>query len=426
MAARSRVRPFLVGIAGIAVIALVLMFGITASSGIPGVPTTVVKAAFSNVGASLKVGDDVRENGSRIGRVSAMDSDGRRGVVTLELDGGGVPVYADARAAVNDTSALAKKFVELDRGHEQAGPLGEQVIPENRNADSGDLDQVLNTLDPATRDALTGTLREAGSGAAGHSRDLHDLLEHAPAILDGTGTITSALASKEADLPSLLQRADQLAGSLHGHEEQLSTLVDQAGATMRAVGVDDGKPLEDTVQQLPATLESARGTFDALNKPLDDTEAALAGLRPGLADLGKATPDLRGVLTGGRAPLDKVPGVAGLAQPAVEDLTATVRDARPLIPVVSRGLTDVANPVNTLAAYTNEVAAFFQRLESMTSTSVSPGVHGARVAPSVGGALLTGGVLPHLLEGQNPYPAPGQADRDHTASPLNALPGGKN
>lgn len=423
---RSVGRTFFVGIGGLAFIGLMVLFGVTATSGLPGAPTTVVKAAFKNVGASLKVGDDVRENGSRIGRIAALNYDGAHGraVATMEIEGSEVPVYADAKAALTDTSALAKKFIELDRGHKSAGVLGGRVIPESRNVDSADLDRVLNVLDPRTREALTSTIREVGQGSAGHSQDLHDLLEHAPPILDNTGKISSTLASNATDLPGLLAQANELSGSLNGHEAQLSSLVRRADSTMRALGADDGKPLEAAVKQLPDTLSTAQGSFDSLHKPLEDTRVALADLRPGVVDLGQATPDLRGVLTEGQTPLDRVPGVADRALPAITDLTGTMRDARPLVPATSRGLTDASNPVNSLAAYSSEVVQFFRRIESMVSAQVAPGVHGARVLPAVGGSLLTGGVLPHALEGTTPYPAPGAVDRFHTNSPLNVLPGG--
>jgi phospholipid/cholesterol/gamma-HCH transport system substrate-binding protein len=422
-ASASTTRTFFVGLGGLGVIALVVLLALTANSGLPGVPTTDVTAAFRNVGASLKVGDDVRENGVRVGRVSSLRYDGRRALATLELTGDS-PVHADARAAVADTSALAKKFIELDRGHPQAGPLGRRPIPETRTTNSADLDTVLNVFDPKTRAAMAGTLRQTGGGAAGHSRDLHDLLEHAPSMLGGVGTISSTLASRQADLPALLHQADQLAGTMSGHTEQLGSLVRRAKDTMRAVGADHGRPLSSAIGQLPGTLADASRGFDALDRPLQDTQAALAGLRPAAADLGAATPDLRGVLREARRPLDLVPGVAGAARPALGDATAAVRDARPLAPPVSRALVDVAGPVTWLSSYRSEIVEFARRFESMLSTETAPGVHGARMLPSVDGASVTGGLLPHALEGSTPYPPPGTVDSYRAPSPLNSSPGG--
>lgn len=420
----STTRTFLAGLGGLAVLGGVVVLGVTAGSGVPGAPVTTVRAEFDQIGASLKVGNDVRENSSRVGRVAALSYENGHAVVTLELDGN-VPVYKDARAEVWDQSALAKKVVELDRGHEQTGPLGDQPIAAERTVDSADLDNVLNVLDPPTRDALTSTLREVGGGAAGHGQDLHDLVEHAPGILDGLGNTTGALSSEEADLPALLDRADQLAGSLNGREQQLAGLVRETGDTAKALNVDDGAPLRDSVEALPATLHGARVGLDSLDEPLADLRSAVSDVRPGAKALGAATPDLRGVLREGTTPLNAVPGVAEKAEPAVSDLTQTVADARPLVQPVSRGLTDAALPVNVLSQYSTEVVNFFRRIESMVSTSVAPGVHGARVGVAVTpSSIVDGGVLKDPVQGQDPYPAPGEVDRQRTGLLPSAISGG--
>ena len=128
---QSTTRSFIAGLGGLAVLGGVVLLGVTASSGVPGAPVTTVRAEFDQVGASLKVGNDVRENSSRVGRVAALTYENGHAVATLELDGN-VPVYKDAKAEVWDQSALAKKVVEIDRGHEGTGPLGDQPIAAER------------------------------------------------------------------------------------------------------------------------------------------------------------------------------------------------------------------------------------------------------------------------------------------------------
>lgn len=418
------VRTFIVGLGGIAILLAVVLFGITASSGMPFTPKTIVRAAFDNVGAPLKVGDDVRENSSRIGRVSTLEYRAGKAIVTMELNGD-LDVHADARAAIWDQSALAKKFVLLHRGNAEAGPLGDETIPMEHTTGSADLDDVLDVLDKPTRDALGSTLREVGTGAAGHGQDVHDFVRNAPDLVHDVGQVSGALASSDADLAGLLREANELAGSLQGRHRQLAALVEEVGTTSKAIVVDGGAPLQNALSELPSTLDAANASFTSLDKPLRDLHVGLDRLRPGAKALAEATPDLRGVLTEGPTPLNKVPAVARKAEPTVDKLTSTVADARPLAPAVSRGLTDLSPPLTTLATYSREVVEFFRRIESMVSTSVAPGVHGARVGVAAAGpALVTGGVLNDPLQGQNFYPAPGEADRDHTSSPINILPGG--
>lgn len=421
---RSTTRSFMTGLGTIVVLGVLMLLGITASSGLPGAEKTTVRAEFDRVGASLKVGNDVRENSSRVGQVSDLTYENGHAVATLELDGN-MPVYKDAKAEVWDQSALAKKFVEINRGHPEAGPMGDHPIPAHRNVSSADLDHILDALDPRTRDALTSTLREVGSGGAGHGQDLNDLLDKAPGMLRGLGKTSGALSDPRTDLPGLLHRADNLVSSLNGRDRELAGLVREVGDTAGAASVDGGAPLQDSLKELPGTLSQARTGLDSLDKPLGDARSAMSDIRSGAAALGTATPDLRGVLREGPKPLNMVLGVADKAEPAVEDLTHTVADARPLVPAVSRGLTDAAPPVNTLAQYSPEVVAFFRNIESMVSTSVAPGVHGARVGVAAqGSAIADGGLIKDPLQGQDPYPAPGEVYRQRTGLLPNILAGG--
>lgn len=425
MAAKSRKRrrSLLIGAGALAVIAFITYVAAVAPLGLPWAPHTTVKAAFGNVG-NLKAGDDVRENSVQIGTVTGVDIENGRAVATLRLDGD-VPVHSDARAAIWDESALAKHFVELDRGHDGAGALGDRTIPGRRNLGATDLDNLLSVFDPTTRQKLTSAVRELGGGAAGHSADLHAALEHAPSLLNGGGDITAALSSQRAHLPELLDSAKQLAGAFNGHERQVSALVPQLDSTLRGLNVDGGVPLRTAVADLPGTLRNVRAGLLDLNQPLADTRQAVTTLRPGVDALGQATPDLRGVLREGIRPLDRVPGVARQANPAVEGLTRISAVARPLAPRLSEGLMHANPPLQVLAPYSMEIRSFFDRLNSLVSTSTGPGRHVARLGLALEGlSTAGGGVIKDPLLPRHAYPAPGQADRDRSASPLIPVTGG--
>lgn len=395
----------------------------TAASGLPWESKTEVKAAFETVG-SLKPGNDVRENSLRVGQVKSIEYHGGKAVATLQLDGD-QPVYRDARAAIWDQSALAKRFVELHRGTERSGELGGGTIPTSRTASAADLDDVLNVFDPETRTKLGGAVRELGVGTGGHSQNLHDLLDTAPDLLNDAGTVSSALAGEEAQLPELLGETDRLVSQFQGHESRLGSLVGNLGETVDAVAVDDGAPLGQSLHSLPPTLNEVNGALDALRTPLADTKQAMSSLEDGADALGKATPDVRGVLREGVGPLEKVPPVGERAVPAVEDLTGTVADLRPLAPRLSQGLDDLAPPLEVLAPYAHDVVGFFGNANSMVSTSLAPGVHVARLGLSIPGiSVATGGVVQDPGSHRVPYPAPGAAEGYRAPSPLGPVIGG--
>lgn len=410
MVTRERGRSFLVGVGLLCAVALAGYVALTAKAGTPLSRHTRVKAAFSDVG-QLSAGDDVRRDSVRIGQVGAIDYSGSQAVVTMELSAHET-VHADARAAMWDQSALGQKFVELDPGSAAAGPLGDRVIPRSRTVSAMDIDQLLDVFDAPTRDATGSAVRELGTGAAGHSKDLHAFLTGAPSLLGDLGTLSDSLASPRTDLPALLGSAHRLSAQLAGRPDRLRELVRNTNTTLQAVGADGGAPLSKTVGALPDTLTSVRRLHDDLLQPLSDAQSALTTLGPGARSLGAATPDLRGVLTGGVTPLRKVPKVAASADPAIDALSTTFHDARPLVPRLDRALAGLNPFITALAPYSVDIPGLAAGGAGFTNDRFYDQrglVFGAvRILP----VIAPGSVAGLLPEGFDPYPAPGTAVND--------------
>lgn len=422
--ARRNARSMVAGLIVLALIGSVLYIAAEARTGWPFAETTTVKAVIDDV-HTLSANDDVRQNSKRIGRVSAIEFKHGKALVTMEIDGDR-EVYRNARAEVWDTSALAMKFVELDPGSPSSGELGDHAIPATRTKGSADLQQLLSVFDPKTRAQTSRMLRELGGGMGGHSEDIHDLLANAPDLLDDLGTSAHALASDEADLPGLLRSMDRLAARFDGRQEQISALVEQSDATMRAFAVDDGRPLQRTLAETPATLTKTRAALASLDAPLADLKTAMETVQPGTRALGKSTPNIRGLLREGVPVLEKVPGVAKRAKPAVGDLTKTFADARPLAPKIAEALDDLATPLGVLAPYGPEIGQFFVRGHSFVSEGPAEGIRFARLSANVGVQSGTGGVFGSDNYPRNEYPEPGEAtgDRARDGLPSGLVPSG--
>lgn len=407
---RSRGRSFLFGVAFIVVVGVILYVAFTAQSGPPLAQKTVVTAAFGDVG-QLAAGDDVRENSVRIGQVTDVQHTANQAIVTMELQNGGT-VYADATAAMWDVNALGQKFVELDPGTAASGPLAGQVIPQSRTASSMDIDQLLETLDPATRAATQVAVRQLGTGVAGRSAELHAFLRNAPGLLADFGSISTALASPNADLPALLASSQRLSGQLVGQTGQLQQLLTNAATTLRAVSVDGGQPLSTVVAELPGTLSDVRSVAAALGQPLANAQSALTTLGPGARSLGQATPDLRSFLVGSLGALNQVPGVSAAANPAIADLTTTFSDASPVVPRLDQGLASLAPFLTALAPYSVDIPAVANGGASFTNGRFydSKGLVFAFV--HIFPVLSTGTVAGLTPQGYDPYPLPGTAELD--------------
>lgn len=422
---RTTARHFMIGVLGVAVLGVVAAVGVIVSVGGP-IPTkqyTYAKVEFADVGP-LKIRQDVRQNSMVIGQISAIDRVDGHSVVTLRINGDH-PVYRNATARLWNDSALARQFVELDPGTQDAGPLGDAVIQTSGLENSIDLDQLLNIFDVPTRQGLRTSLDQLGRGFLGHSADLADAMRSAPRAEADLGVVSTALVDPATDLPDLLKSADRLTGRLTNRREQIASLIQQTATTLEAVNVDGAAPLRDTLAGLPPTLRQARQALDSLNGPLADTHAALLTLRPGGHALGASAGDLRGVLREAVAPLDKVPAVAEKAEPAVDDLTDTVSDARPLVPRLVTTLESADRFISDLAPYSPDAGRFFSELaapDGLLSARIAPGQHFFRAIAAVppGPGLLS---VPDPTFRQVPYPTPGGGAWSHP-QPRRGRPGG--
>lgn len=405
-------RRFVIGLLTSAVLVGLGYVAFTANQGrLPGTPVTAVRAAFDDVG-QLQAGSEVRQNGITVGQVSAIDLVGGKPVVTMRLTGG-TPIYRDATAGIWDQSALAQKFVELRAGNPVSGPLGDAVLPVSQTESTHDLVQVLDIFDQPTRAALGNALRQLGGGLGGYGSGLHDFVGSAPAVLRDVSQLSATLVSDRTDLPGLLGSADQLSSRFIGREQQINSLLRQTDETLRALGVDEGRPLGDTVSRLPGTLRAVHGALDDASQPLTDLAAATGELRSGAVAVGRATADLRGVLREAPAPLDRVPGVADDAEPAVADLTHTLADARPFVPRLADGLTSAAEPLRALAPYAPDMGTFAFDIGNLI-VAHDGWEHRLRIMAAAPTSVSVLGDV--IKDAKNPYPAPGEALRDRDAT----------
>lgn len=404
---RRALRTTVIGLVGIVVWAFVLYIMSTAHTGLPFVDRTTVRAAFDNTDA-LKPGDDVRQSSITIGRVEEIEFSDGKSIVTMAIDGD-KPFYADATAKMWDFSTLGAKFVEIDPGTPASGPLGDRPIPAEQTQDSADLHDFYGVFDEPTRNAAASAAREFGGGAAGHGADLQDLTRSSAGLLTNNGTVSEALASDEADLPALLRAAQSLSERFVGREARITEAVEQTDVTFRAFTVEEGRPLGATLDELPATLDSMRTAFDALDQPLRDTQAGFAEFERGATALGEATPEFRGFLRDAVGPFEKTPDVMDDLAPALGDFEETFADGRPLAPRLNRFFTDLGVPTGVLSPYSEDIANLFVRGDSLESRNTN-GLQYAQIYTVGGARTALGGV--EGIQSQDHYPKPGDTDRN--------------
>jgi phospholipid/cholesterol/gamma-HCH transport system substrate-binding protein len=405
----------IVGISVVLGLALALYLSLTASTGLPGQSFRTTNASFDDIGG-LREGDDVRTASVRIGQVRSITYVDGKAKVDMQLDTD-QDVYRDATAVIVARSALGQNFVMIDPGKPESGQMPEDGKLDDAGVTSPvNLDQVLSTFDEPTRKATASLLYETGTGAAGHAPDLADALKHAPELLSDLRVVAKTLSAPEAELDELLQSSQQLSSRFDGRTERVGALMRDMSSTMEALGVDDGVALEQTIDQAAPALDNTTRALKDLREPLQQLDSGMRALRPGARALGGTTPTLRAVLREGRPVLDKVPGVANEAVPAVGSLAGAMDDARPLADRLEKTFAATSGLTAVLAPYTPELIRFFDRWTSSNQYGDKSG-NSLRITLVVRPESITG-VLPvkDPLVHRNAYPAPGQADGDRPTS----------
>jgi virulence factor Mce-like protein len=266
----------------------------------------------------------VRISGVPVGRVTAVGIEGRRPVLTIEMDDGRGPLYRDARAQIRPGTPLNDRYLDvIDRGTPRAGELGrDDILPASRTTAPVDMSQVLNVFDARVRPRMRALIVELGAALDDHGDDFRRALVELSPFLKAARRMSDEVAARDVQMRRLIHNFDIVSGEVARRDRQLSRLVGSAATTFEELG-DRSSALSQLFVEFPATLRDVPPTFAALRDAADHLDPALQALRPtvrsmprGLRALERIAPDLEA----GTRQLDR----------AVPPLTRLLRSTRPV------------------------------------------------------------------------------------------------
>ncbi len=336
---RRRSNTF-IGIVALSVIAVAVYFAWTKA--IPFQSHYEVKAAFESSN-NLRTGSPVRIAGVEIGKVTAVEGDGRGegALVTMRIKDAGRPVHTDATAKIRPRIFLEGNFfVDLTAGSPSAPELKDGgTIPVQQTATPVQLDEVLTALQSDTREDLKVLLREYGKGLEGAgARGFNRSIPYwEPAYRDSAIVADAMRGQTGRDLSGYVKHAGATAAALDRNREQLKSLVTDFNVAAGAFAREDGN-LQAAIAELPRTLRASMPALAELNQAFPPLRALAVELRPGVqnseATLDAATPwvrELRGLVSE-----KELRGLADDLGMAVPDLAALVERSVPLYRQVRR------------------------------------------------------------------------------------------
>ncbi|GAA5129527.1 MlaD family protein [Haloechinothrix salitolerans] len=325
----------------------------------------------------LFTGLDVKVDGVPVGEIVDMRVVERResrkqarkqARVMLHLTNDALPVYQDASATVRASSLLGEYYVDLDRGSPSAPVMRDgQILPAGQNSQTTQLDQVLNTVDQPTGEALASLITALGHGLDGQGKNVDATLKAlAPAMKD-TGQLVKILKEQNTLLGNVVDRVEPVASALaHNRGKTLDSLV-QATSELTAATAAEQRHLRDTLTQLPATLTEARKVLGQLAGTAEQATPTLKALRPTTDQLSTLSAELKTfaksatpALAKTQPVLDRANKLLSAARPvaaqlrhASPDLRSVASDARPIVASLAKNIGDVLDFVRYWALATN-------------------------------------------------------------------------
>ncbi|MEN3285352.1 MAG: phospholipid/cholesterol/gamma-HCH transport system substrate-binding protein [Solirubrobacteraceae bacterium] len=319
------------------------------------------KVAFPEA-TQLGVEADVRIAGVSVGKVRAKEVDPahpNRTVATIEMQSRYAPVARDTRAILRQKSLLGETFVELTPGRpKQAGTVPEGgFLSDGRVADTVQLDEILDSLDPRTRASFRGWQQELSRAVAGRGRDLNDALGNLPQFAQDGNDLLTLLDAQSESVRGLVRGTGEVFGALTKDEGQLHDLIVNAGDTFDATARQQDA-LAEALRIFPTFLDESKLTFQRLERFSTDTDPLVQDLRPAaqdltptLRDLRALAPDLRTTFTN----LDPLISASRTGMPALRD---TLSQAKPLVGRLQPFLQEL-NPILQWLEYNQLTTADF-------------------------------------------------------------------
>lgn len=284
----------LIGILAVLAIVVGLVLAVVRPN--PFSSTKTVWATFDSVQGLGRIDRDVRVAGVNEGKIGEVKRVGDDALVQLEIRDD-IDIHVDARAEMRPHTLFeGSGYVDLNPGSPSAPLIADgAVLPRSQTSVYVSLDEATRILREPIRKALK-ELAATGSkvvrGAA--VRGLQRTLKAAPALTKQLGPTARALRGPQGhELGDAIAGLSQTVDSVAGQSDALAALPAHANATLKALLVDAGVPLDRSLRELPRVFEQLAEGGDAVEALVDRLDRFAVGLRPVTAELAPALRELR-------------------------------------------------------------------------------------------------------------------------------------
>jgi phospholipid/cholesterol/gamma-HCH transport system substrate-binding protein len=290
-----------------------------------------VQVAFPEA-PTLGLEADVRVAGVSVGKVRTKELDGsnNRTLVTIEVDRRFAPLRADARAILRQKTLLGETYVELTPGTSEKKVPEEGRLPDGQVADSVQLDEIFDALDPQTREQFKTWQQQLAKGIAGRGRDFNDALGTLPGFARDGADVLAVLDTQGNALSRVVRNTGEVFGALTRNEAQLRNLITGSGQLFDATA-SQADALAESIAIFPTFLDESKATMARLKTFSRDTDPLIQDLQPVARDLGPTLRDVRALSPDLKRTFASLDPLIKASRTGLPALTSTLRELKPML-----------------------------------------------------------------------------------------------
>ena len=373
---------------GVAVAALALAIVVVAVLLLRGGATHQYDLLFQNAGQLVK-DDDVQVGGRRIGSIRSITlTNNNQARVRVEIQEPYAPLHEGSQAVIRLTSlsGIANRYIALTPAPNSAKQLEDgATLAAGSTTDVVDLDEIFNTLDPATRKDLQGVIQGFAAQYQGKGPQAARSAEYFNPFLSTSRRLVNQLTQDEGTLTDFIVNSSRAVTALAERRNDLANLVSNTNATAGAIG-QENVALSTALGLLPTTLKRANTTFVNLRATLDDLDVLVAESKPATKRLAPFLRELRPLVHSSRPTIRDLrrlvttPGADNDLLDATRKLPHLQKVASPVF-LHSRQALQKSQPVlEFIRPYTEELTGWFHDFGQSTANYDANG-HFARIQP---------------------------------------------
>lgn len=373
---------------GIALAALVAAVVVVALLLLRNGGTHEYVVVFETAGQLVK-GDDVQVGGRAIGTVDDLElTDDNRAKITISVEDEYAPLREGTTALIRQTSlsGVANRYVTLTMAPNDAPALDDgATIGAEKTTTPVDLDQLFDTLDEPTRQALQEVIQGSATQYADKGQQANQAAEYFNPALSTTRRLVNELTRDQQALSDFLANGSQVTQALAQRSDDITSLVANANAASAAIA-QERTALSEDLQQLPPTLRRANTTFVNLRATLDDLDVLVEESKPATKELAPFFRELRPLVRDARPTIADLrtlinrPGSDNDLTELLEKAPSLERNARTSFASQTQALRDSTPILEFIRPYTPELVGFIRDF-GQGSANYDANGHYARIEP---------------------------------------------